>query len=311
MKRVEEKNNLIPHIMCVVLSICLWLYVMSEQNPIIERNYVVNLEQRNLTTDMMVFNAPEHVAVKVRGNRLTLSDLNPANITAYINMDGLKAGQHTLGVMTNFTQGEVVDVSPKTVHLYLDVSKEKTLPVEARVVGVPGQDLTLGKRNVTPKYVQVTGPAHRVDAVTKVIAPVDMTDRNEDFTAHVNMIAMDASGSEITEVTIVPSQAAVEAKVVQQLVTVELPIDVKLSGTLQPGLQLGAVDVLPRQIKATGSPSVLERMERIQTETIDLGTVKESTNVQVPLIVPEGVLVQNRIVEIRISILKNVLETSE
>ena len=302
MKKVRDSNNLITRVACVVLAFCLWLYVMGEQNPIVERNYVVGLEQRNLANNMLVFNAPERVTVKVRGNRLMLSDLNPSNIRASINMDGLKAGQHTLGIVATFPNGEVVDVSPRTVHLYLDTEKEKTLPVEARVVGIPAQDLTLGRREVTPRYAKVTGPSHRIDAVTKIVAPVDVTDRAQDFTAHVNLVAMDASNVEMTEVTVEPALAAVEAKVVKQMVSMDMPVQANLTGTLKPGLHLSSVVVSPATLKVTGPASVLERQGRMETEPIDLGTVQQSVTQQMALKVPDEVLAEHRVVEVRLTV---------
>ena len=41
MKQFFERENLIPRIVTLFVACGLWLYVMSEQNPVIERDFVV------------------------------------------------------------------------------------------------------------------------------------------------------------------------------------------------------------------------------------------------------------------------------
>ena len=65
MKQFFERENLIPRIVTLIVACGLWLYVMSEQNPVIERDFVVKLQQRNVAENMVVLNAPDNIKVKV------------------------------------------------------------------------------------------------------------------------------------------------------------------------------------------------------------------------------------------------------
>ena len=69
MKQFFERENLIPRIVTLIVACGLWLYVMSEQNPVIERDFVVKLQQRNVAENMVVLNAPDNIKVKVSGQR--------------------------------------------------------------------------------------------------------------------------------------------------------------------------------------------------------------------------------------------------
>ena len=73
LQRLARKENLLARIICLLMACGLWVYVMTDQNPIIERNIEVRLQQRNLPQNMMVFNAPDKILVKVRGSRAKLS----------------------------------------------------------------------------------------------------------------------------------------------------------------------------------------------------------------------------------------------
>ncbi|MCH4157576.1 MAG: CdaR family protein [Acidaminococcaceae bacterium] len=304
MRNYVTENNWLPRILCVVLACCLWLYVMNEQNPIIERSFVVNLETRGLQSGMLVFNAPTKVNVKVRSSRSILGDINPETITAYLNLENMKVGQHAVTVACDFPKGEVLEISPKVVNLYIDVSKEKTLPVTTRIVGIPAADLTVGRRVVTPTEVKVKGAAHRVDAVERVIAPLDITERKDDFTAHINLVAVGTDGIEMPDLVVEPAVAAVEAKMVHQLVTTDVSVKANLTGTLPAGLKLAKVELVPAQLKVTAPPSTLEKTTAIATAPVDLSKVNGNMAVKVALELPEGFVSDTHNVEVRLSVEK-------
>jgi YbbR domain-containing protein len=305
MKSYFEDNNWLPRIICVVLACCLWIYVMNEQNPITERTFVVNLETRGLQSGMMVFNAPSKVNVKVRSNRAILGDLNPEAISAYLNLENMKVGQHAVTVACDFPRGEVLEISPKVVNLYIDTGKEKSFKVTTRVVGIPNSDLTVGRRVVTPTEVRVKGAAHRVDTVEGVIAPLDITERKDDFTAHVNLVAVGADGIEMPDLTIEPATAAVEAKMVHQLITTDLSVNANLTGSLPSNLKLAKVEIVPSQIKVTAAPSLLEKMNSLSTAPIDLSKVNTNANIKIPLELQEGMVTDLQAVEVRLTLANN------
>lgn len=94
LQRLARKENLLARIICLLMACGLWVYVMTDQNPIIERNIEVRLQQRNLPQNMMVFNAPDKILVKVRGSRAKLSSDNlSAEINASINLKNITEGQ--------------------------------------------------------------------------------------------------------------------------------------------------------------------------------------------------------------------------
>ena len=68
-KNAENRDKWFARFMCVFIACCLWIYVMSEQNPIVEKEFAIPLASRNLAEGMIVFNVPEKVSVRVRGTR--------------------------------------------------------------------------------------------------------------------------------------------------------------------------------------------------------------------------------------------------
>jgi YbbR domain-containing protein len=217
----------------------------------------------------------------------------------------MKVGQHAVTVACDFPKGEVLEISPKVVNLYIDTGKEKTFKVTTRVVGIPNSDLTVGRRVVTPTEVRVKGAAHRVDTVEGVIAPLDITERKDDFTAHVNLVAVGADGIEMPDLTIEPAVAAVEAKMVHQLITTDLNVNANLTGSLPSNLKLAKVEIVPSQIKVTAAPSLLEKINTLSTAPIDLSKVNTNINVKIPLELQEGMVADVPSVEVRLTLANN------
>lgn len=89
-----------------------------------------------------------------------------------------------------FSQGTVLEVYPNNVYAYLDSVSEKVMDVDTRVIGIPASDFTLSKREVIPANVTVKGATHRINEMARVVAPVDVSERENDFQVESTLIAM-------------------------------------------------------------------------------------------------------------------------
>ena len=85
-KNAENRDKWFARFMCVFIACCLWIYVMSEQNPIVEKEFAIPLASRNLAEGMIVFNVPEKVSVRVRGTRTALANMPESDIFAFVNL---------------------------------------------------------------------------------------------------------------------------------------------------------------------------------------------------------------------------------
>ena len=185
-----RKENLPARIICLLVACGLWVYVMTDQNPIMERNVEVRLQQMNLPNHMMAFNVPDKVVVKVRGTRTKVSDNLENKIVATLNMKTATEGQQTIPVKVSFANGDVVQVIPSEVSVYVDTVSEKKVPVVTRIVGAISNDMTIGHSTITPPQVTLRGATHRIDKVNKVVAPIDVTDHQGDFQTESELVAM-------------------------------------------------------------------------------------------------------------------------
>lgn len=297
-----RKENLPARIICLLVACGLWVYVMTDQNPIMERNVEVRLQQMNLPNHMMAFNVPDKVVVKVRGTRTKVSDNLENKIVATLNMKTATEGQQTIPVKVSFANGDVVQVIPSEVSVYVDTVSEKRVPVVTRVVGAISNDMTIGHSTITPPQVTLRGATHRIDKVNKVVAPIDVTDHQGDFQSESELVAVSDDGYDIPNMKIIPERVMVQATMVSQMLSVDIPVKLVVSGELPKGITVTKSEILPENVRITAPPSVLKELKAINTKPVDVSKLEGSMVVAAELDLPEKVIPELRTVQIRLSV---------
>ena len=297
-----RKENLPARIICLLVACGLWVYVMTDQNPIMERNVEVRLQQMNLPNHMMAFNVPDKVVVKVRGTRTKVSDNLENKIVATLNMKTATEGQQTIPVKVSFPNGDVVQVIPSEVSVYVDTVSEKKVPVVTRIVGAISNDMTIGHSTITPPQVTLRGATHRIDKVNKVVAPIDVTDHQGDFQSESELVAVSEDGYDIPNMKIIPERVMVHATMVSQMLSVDVPVKLVVSGDLPKGVTVTKTEILPDKVRITAPPSLLKELKAINTKPVDVSKLLGSTVVAAELDLPEKVIPELRTVQIRLSV---------
>ena len=297
-----RKENLPARIICLLVACGLWVYVMTDQNPIMERNVEVRLQQMNLPNHMMAFNVPDKVVVKVRGTRTKVSDNLENKIVATLNMKTATDGQQTIPVKVSFANGDVVQVIPSEVSVYVDTVSEKKVPVVTRIVGAISNDMTIGHSVITPAQVTLRGATHRIDKVNKVVAPIDVTDHQGDFQTESELVAVSEDGYDIPNMKIIPERVMVQATMVSQMLSVDIPVKLVMSGELPKGIIVTKSEVLPDKVRITAPPSMLKELKAINTKPVDVSKLEGSMVVAAELDLPEKVIPELRTVQIRLSV---------
>ena len=297
-----RKENLLARIISLLVACGLWVYVMTDQNPIVERNVEVRLQQMNLPNNMMVFNAPNKVMVKIRGTRTKVSDNLESKLVASLNLKSVTEGQQTVPVRVSFSSGDVVQVIPSEVSVYVDTVSEKKVPVITRIVGAVSNDMTIGHSVITPAQVTLRGATHRIDKVNKVVAPIDVTDHQGDFQAESELVAVSDDGYDIPNMKIIPERVMVQATMVSQMLSVDIPVKLVVSGELPKGVTVTKAEILPDKVRITAPPSMLKELKAINTKPVDVSKLLGSTVVAAELDLPEKVIPELRTVQIRLSV---------
>ena len=303
LQKLARKENIFARIICLLIACAMWVYVMTDQNPIVERSVEVHLQQNNLPNNMMVFNAPEKILVRVRGSRTqVMADNLDKQISASINLKNITEGQQSLPITVTYAGGEVVTVTPKEVSIYVDTVSEKKVPVTTRIVGAVSSDMTIGTSVITPPEVTLRGATHRIDKVNKVVAPIDVTDHTGSFEAESDLVAVSDDGYDIPNMRIIPERVMVQATMVSQMLSTNVPVKLVMTGELPKGIVVTKTEILPESIRITAPPSVLKELKEVKTKPMDISKLDGSVVSAVELDLPEKIIPELRTVQVRISV---------
>ena len=303
LQRLARKENILARIICLLIACAMWVYVMTDQNPIVERSVEVHLQQNSLPNNMMVFNAPEKILVRVRGSRTqVMADNLDKQISASINLKNITEGQQSLPITVTYAGGEVVTVTPKEVSIYVDTVSEKKVPVTTRIVGAVSSDMTIGTSVITPPEVTLRGATHRIDKVNKVVAPIDVTDHTGSFEAESDLVAVSDDGYDIPNMRIIPERVMVQATMVSQMLSTQVPVKLVMAGELPKGIVVTKTEMLPESIRITAPPSVLKELKEVKTKPLDISKLDGSMVSAVELDLPEKIIPELRTVQVRISV---------
>ena len=301
-KNAENRDKWFARFMCIFIACCLWVYVMSEQNPIVEKEFAIPLASRNLAEGMIVFNVPEKVSVRVRGTRTALANMPESDIFAFVNLSKLSVGTHTILVNARFARGDVIQVTPPAVNLFIDMKKDKIVPVTAEIVGSPNKDFAVDSHLLTPSEVKVEGAATRLEALDKVFVPVDVGGRSEEFTVTQKPLAVAKDGMDMQDVTIDPTEIIVRTKLKKRIQTAALPVKIAYKGELAEGLKVTSATVNPFKVTVSGAPSVIDNLKELDLEPVELEKITKNATVPVKIILPEGVSASRQTVDVDLTV---------
>lgn len=287
-----KKNDRGALVVCLVLAIALWVYVMNQVNPPMTREYqnipvnLINTEA--LESDSLVVMEPEQptITVTLTGLRNTLNRISASQIIAEADLQGYSEGSVRVPVtIKQPADTAVAQSSQRDVLFKIERMVERNIPATVEILGDTQEDY---KYNFSfdPEMITINAPRSRANSVHAAVVKVDISEKNESFTSTLPVQLMDADNNEITNLTPKPELVSVSTEVRR---VKEVPIVIAHTGTLPGNVTILQESIEPNVIRVVGPDALVSALENVRTEPIDYATMTESgqRNVQVQL--PEGI----------------------
>jgi len=225
-------------LLSIVVATLLWLVVTGD--PVVERTMRVGLELQRAPDGLELVGAvPDTVAVRVRGPASRLSGLAPADVSAVVDLDGVRAGRRlfplTPAQVTVPFGVDVMQVTPPALPLAFEATASAVVPVRPRVEGTPVPGHSVTNVSVTPSQVRVEGPESVVRGLTEVFTEVVSVERatslvREAVTIDTSESALRLTGGATAVVTITIAADTTE----RTLTGVQIHLRGRASGRLMP-----------------------------------------------------------------------------
>lgn len=251
-------------IMAVLLAFALWFTVAGEQN--VERTLRVPLEFRNKPVTLDVLgDPPTTIDIRVLGSSALLSRVDAGEVVAMIDLSEARPGSRLFHLRTDEVRVpygvQVLQLTPATISLELEMSARRMLSIEPAVEGEPAPGFVAGKVTAEPSTVEVIGPESHIKGLTTATTePVSIAGRRERV---VDTVTVGVADSAVRLVE--PKSATVTVEILPA------PVERLLAGVpirwrnLNDGLT-ARIQPLTTNVTVRGGRAALEQM---RAETID------------------------------------------
>lgn len=314
----KNKQKVIVQLVCLLLSIGLWIYVTNIENPI--KSYElgrVPVEIKNVDSlkDAGLALAPNqefYVNLKIEGNSQDLFRVDKSDFTISVDLSEfvLKNGENKIAVNIESVPStvKIKNSNGLAITVNTEAYATKEVPVKSKINVMSKSSYYVATPVFSPETIVVSGAESLVNSVTKVVAEGEESNAVKTIIKDYIVIPVDEDDNEIKGVQL--SQKWAEATIqINQGKTV--PIKINTTGILGKGLKLKSISSTITEIGITGSEAVLNSISEIETETINLSEITDSTNIDVALGIPDGILIHNGENSITVNIVLEKVKTRE
>ncbi|MGD1995603.1 MAG: CdaR family protein [Anaerolineae bacterium] len=282
-------------VLSLFLAMLVWWVAVEEESSTTERRYPSSIPVTISTPPegMVAYGQTDTQAyVTIRTTESIWRSLQPHELHATVDLTGLQEGTHRLPIRVQVDRNPVMvrRVEPEAVTLHLEPRRQITLPIEVRIEGNTALGYVAQSPVVDPLTVAVSGPRSLVTQVVKARATVSVEGARADVEGEVELEPRDADGNVVPYLTLSPDRISVRVPIEQLSGFRDLSVMALVEGQTAPGYRISSIRVDPAVVTVFGPPNVISEIPGyIQTAPLNLEGASEEIEVELPLVIPEGV----------------------
>ena len=299
MDKIKNKNKtLIPKIICLLLSFGLWIYISNVENP------TRNIEVKNIPVELVNLDSLANSNFAVSENQKYTVDLNiegPSTevikvkpedfkIVADMSTYALKIGDNTVPVqIISYPENIIIKNNGFLgIKVKLEELVSRDIIIESKVKLKYKDNIYEMSKKITPTLVTVKGAKSSVEKINSAIIDGEESGISTDFEKSYDIKFVDSKGEEVKNITSNLDKAKLSVDVSTGK---SVPISLKTTGTPKAGMELMGYELSSNYINVAGSSNILADIKTIDTETVDISELDDTSELDVKLILPEGVMV--------------------
>ena len=279
----------------LALAFLLWAWVTTQRDPPETRVFAeLTLTDPTLPEPLQIAGELPTVTIEVLGPRSVMDRVSRAGLRPTLDISQItEPGTYNAQVDVDLpAAARVTNITPSRVALVVDETGSRTIHLDVQPAPLDDPTRRVGEIEPAVSEVTVSGPRRLVDNVARVILPVDIGDRTDDFTTDFVPVALDGSGQPIPEVTILPGRVSTAVEVDQRGRSV--PVLVQTIGNPAQGYEIVGSVANPATVLLDGPDEALANILSVVTAPIDVEGATDTVNVRTALqALPEGVRVVN------------------
>ena len=296
----SKKRTLVVKIICLLLSFGLWLYVSNVENPSRTyelKNVPVELVNEDILTESKLAIANKQqftVDLKLEGPSSEIIQIKKEDfkIVADLSTYALKTGENNIPVKV-VSSPENIDIKNNGflgIKINLEELVQKDFTIKSKVKVTYKENIYGKDQTINPKTVTVTGGKSSVDRISDAILAGEEKDVDANKQSEYNIKFVDSGGNEVSNVESNVKTAKLSISVTNGK---SIPINLKTTGTVPSGYTFDGYELSTNNINVFGDSSILNKIDSIDTETVDMSSMQGDNEMDVKLNLPNGVSTQN------------------
>jgi YbbR domain-containing protein len=286
-------------LLAFALAFAVWISAVVAADPNEQREYPnpLPLEVRGQNPSLILLgNLPEQVSVRLSAPVSLWEQLTGETdaLTAFIDLVGLEAGEHTLPVQidSDLIPLRIVQVLPEEVIIELQPRAVREFTITPQIEGEPALGFQAGELVIEPELATVTGPQNLLLQVAEVIAPLNVSEATEPIVREVELQAVDVDGNVLSGLTIEPSVVAVDLSIRQAGGYRTVAVRVETIGQPASGYRVTNISVEPTVVVlfSTDQQLIDSLPGFVSTLGVDLTNIQTDLETRLSLALPEGVI---------------------
>lgn len=287
-------NNILWFIASFALAFVVWILATTQADPVTEQRFRTRIPvSMEIDSGLVVVEQQtNNVWVTVRAQSSVHENLTAEDIIVRADLRGYGSGTHTVELDTELARRGVADTQPRQITVTLEEIQVQQVQV---TVNIPAdQDLPPSfirqQAVLSESQVVVRGVSSRVQRVVATQATLNLTERRDSFRTDVRLVAIDADGNTVPDVTIEPASVEVAIEIRQREDIREVSVFPRIdSNSLADGYTLASISYQPQTVFLIGDRNELVNIATpLETELIDLAGRTESFEITVPILFPDG-----------------------
>lgn len=296
-------NQWVSKLICLLLAIVLWLFIMNEQNPMTDGTYTVPISIENLDNSFIATDVPKTITVQVKAPRNTMMKLTPSSFKAYVDLADVKEGEMKIPIHLEIPTGtELVSQDMKQANVRIDVYAVKEIPLAPQFSGRLDASTAVQKVEFQPAMITVSGAQRIINTIDKAVVPVSVQGKKEDFKFMASAHILDKNGEEVSGLTIVPRQVNVSVHMMQDAMKKTVPVHLVTYGEVASDKRFVQAVLAPAQIEVSGSKEVIDSLKHVNLPPIDLTGLNKTTEKTVEIPSMDGVVMTPNTITVRLEI---------
>lgn len=310
----KEKNRVIVPIICLLLSIGLWVYVTNVENKTRTTEItkipveLVNIDSLTSSKLALTPNQDFYVNLKIEGNTNDINKIKKSDFKLQVDLNeyAWKIGENKVPVTivdypitVSIKNNNAISVSIKIENMV-----EKTMEVTSNINVTPKEGYFASEPIISPDEVKIKGAESLVNKVSKLLISDTKEEVHEDIVENYDIIPVDDANNEVIGVDLSEKVAMVEIKISKGK---SVKVNVETVNQLPSGIKLKSIESTKQYIEILGPKEILDTIGELKTEPIDLSAINENKTVNLSINIPEGVTINDgREVTVNVNVIKQV-----